>query len=162
MKNRERRKLRPKGDKWAGLRTTPGAIVPALVEGRTAAKYADPEDILQNEVNNVLHEASRFQFRISANVYAHAGDDSIAGWPDSPLFERLAPGLALCGPMELKRVGETLNPSQLDMQRHLGTVEIDNWETAWAYMVWFWAMAESMKKYLALNPPPPLPKGIKV
>ncbi len=138
-----------------------GALVPDLVEGRTGSKYEDPEDILQGEVNRVLGLAGQLQFRISANVYQKAGDDSIAGWPDSPMLSKLGPGLFLGGPMELKRVGETLNPSQLRMQAQIGTVEIDTWAGAWAYMQWYWKARDHVARLLALNPLPPLPKGIK-
>ncbi len=162
MKNKERRRARlNKGDKYSELRAANVGLLPAGTESRTLDKYADPEDVLQTSVNNVLKVSNQFQFRIPASVYAAAGDKSIAGWPDSPMITRLASGLFLGGPLELKRKGETLNPSQRDMQPLIGTVKADTWEASWAFIKWYWEMVEKFKAFVRDNPPPPLPKGVE-
>ncbi len=61
MKNRDRK--RPKGDKYALIRAVPGALVPDAVPGRAGRKYADPEMVLQGEVNDLLKTINQFHFR---------------------------------------------------------------------------------------------------
>ncbi len=159
MKNRERK--RPKGDKYALLRTAPGANVPDAVPGRAGRKYADPELVLQGEVNDLLKTINQFHFRLSAYALARAGDESLGGWPDNPMIIRLAPGLALLGPLELKKPGETLRPNQVRMQAQIGTVEVDTYKAAEAYAYWFRGMGEAVRAHLRDNPPPALPAGVK-
>ncbi len=160
VKNKERRAARKnKGPKY-GLMAGTGANLPPEFRARVGAKFADPEDVLQGETNDFLKAINQFQFRLSANVYRAAGDSSIGGWPDSPMFIRLAPGLALCGALELKKPGNSLEKNQEDMRAHLGTVMADTFPAVEAYAHWFRAMGETFRAHLRANPPPPLPKGL--
>ncbi len=146
-----------KGDRHAILREAGIGDLPPLYKAKKGSKFADPEEILQEQVNSALDFLGQFQFRIPASVYAKANDKSITGWPDSPMITRLMPGLALLGPLELKRAGGTLSQGQELLRPILGTVEADNWESAWAYILWFRAAGEHVRKLLELNPLPPLP-----
>lgn len=160
MKNKERRAARKnKGHKF-DLMVGTGANVTDAFRARVGAKFADPEDVLQAETNKFLKTINQFQFRLSANVTAKAGDWTVGGWPDSPLFLRLAPGLALCGPLELKKQGKDLEANQEEMRLHLGTVMADTSPAVEAYVYWFRDMAERTRAWLRDNPPPPLPKGL--
>lgn len=146
-----------KGDRLDLMRAAGVGDLPPLYKARKGSKFADPEDILQNEVNEALLAAGQFQFRIPASVYHKANDKSITGWPDSPMITRLQPGLALLGPLELKREGKELSDGQKKLQPILGTVEADNWAAAWAYILWFRSAVEHVRALLQVHPLPPLP-----
>lgn len=154
----KRKRPRPKHDRWAHMRGIPGSVVPDLFKPRKHKKDADPEAILQYETNEVLTRANQFYFRLSERVLEKAGDWTVAGWPDNPMITMLQPGLSLLGPLELKKEGEQLNPSQVDMQRIIGTVKADTWPTAWAYINWYWKAVEKIRNYLRDNPLPPAPE----
>lgn len=153
-----RKRPRRQGDKFDIMRAEGVGLLPTLDKPRRGKKFADPEDILQEDVNQTLARAGQFHFRIPASVYHKAHDRSIAGWPDNPMITKLQPGLALLGPLELKREGETLSEVQVEKQALLGTFEADNWPLAWAYIQWFWKTTELVRRLLAANPPPPLPE----
>lgn len=152
-----RKKPRKRGDKFDIMRAAGVGNLTSLDKPRKGKKFADPEDVLQNEVNEALDRSGQFHFRIPASVYQKAHDRSIAGWPDNPMITRLQPGLALLGPLELKRQGETLNEAQLEKQALMGTVEADSWVKAYDYIVWFRLAVEHVRGLLAKNPLPPLP-----
>lgn len=163
MKNRERRKARlNKGDKYSEMRALGVGALPAEFKARTGGKFADPEDILQGQTNDLLKAIGQYHFRLSANLLAKAGDASVGGWPDNPMLIRLAPGLFLGGPLELKRSGHDLRANQEEMRLRIGTVMADRFEPAEAYVYWFRDMAERFRAWLRDNPPPPLPKGIEI
>ena len=153
-----RRKRPRRGDKFGIMRELGVGNRPPLDKPRRGKKFADPEDILQEEVNETLTRMGQFHFRIPASVYRKAHDSSIAGWPDNPMITRLQPGLSLLGPLELKRQGETLNDAQLEKQALMGTVEADNWPAAWGYIQWFRAATEHVRRLLTDRPLPPLPE----
>ena len=73
------KKPKRREDRHAMIRGLPSSIVPPIVVPRKGAKYAEPEDTLQNEVNEALSRAGQFYFRIPAHVYAKANDKSIKG-----------------------------------------------------------------------------------
>lgn len=152
------RRPKRKGDRHAILRAAGIGDLPPLFKPRTGKKFRDPEQILQDEVNEYLARANQFHFRLSAHVLAKAHDDSVTGWPDNPMITCLQPGLALLGPLELKKEGEPLSAGQVEKQTVLGTVRADNWTDAEAYIRWYWKAVEHVRRLLALNPPPPLPE----
>lgn len=152
-----RKRPRRRDDKWALMRNVEGANVPDQFRPRKFKADADPEAILQHQVNETLAKAGQFHFRLSEHVLSRAGDWTVAGWPDNPVITKLMDGLCLLGPLELKRVGETLNPSQVKMQPILGTVEADSFEKAYAYICWYWKVVEHVQGLLRKFPPPPRP-----
>lgn len=152
-----RKRPRRMGDKFAIMRAAGVGNLPSLDKPRRGKKFADPEDILQEDVNQTLARAGQFHFRIPASVYHKAHDRSIAGWPDNPMITRLQPGLAILGPLELKRQGETLNDAQVEKQALIGTFEADNWPLAWAYINWFWKAVDHVRRLLDAYPLPELP-----
>lgn len=152
-----RRRKPRKGDRFALMRAEGVGTLPNLDKPRRGKKFADPEDVLQEEVNETLSRMGQFHFRIPASVYRRANDKSIAGWPDNPMITKLQPGLAILGPLELKREGETLHESQLEKQALMGTFEADNWPLAWAYIQWFRSAVDHVRQLLAKEPLPPLP-----
>jgi len=154
-----RKRPRRQGDKFAIMRAAGVGNLPDLDKPRRGKKFADPEDILQEEVNQTLARANQFHFRIPASVYHKAHDRSIAGWPDNPMITKLQPGLALLGPLELKREGETLSDVQVEKQALLGTVEADTWAKAYGYITWYWKAVEHVRRLLDARPLPPLPTG---
>lgn len=139
------------------LRGVQGAIVPEPFKVRKGKKFADPEDILQNETNELLARAGQFHFRLSAHVLSKAHDASIGGWPDNPLISKLVPGLSILGPLELKRPGEDLRPNQQEMRANIGTVMADNLKDVDAYFNWFRSAHEHIQRLLVRHPLPPLP-----
>jgi hypothetical protein len=151
------RRPKRKGDRFDLMRAAEVGDVPPLYKPRRGSKFADPEDILQGQVNEALGRAGQFHFRLSAHVLDRANDSSVKGWPDNPMITKLQPGLALLGPLELKKEGRTLSAGQVEMQKHLGTVEADSWEKAWAYVLWFRASVDHVKRLLLANPLPALP-----
>jgi hypothetical protein len=155
----KRKRARRQGDKFAIMRAAGIGNLPALDKPRRGKKFADPEEVLQDEVNQTLVRAGQFFFRIPASVYHKAHDRSIAGWPDNPMITRLQPGLALMGPLELKREGETLSDVQVEKQALLGTYEADTWPKAWAYIQWYWKAVEHVRRLLLAQPLPPAPAG---
>lgn len=150
----KRKRPRRKGDKFAIMRAAGVGNLPTLDKPRKGSKFADPEDILQEEVNETLSRAGQWYFRIPASVYHKAHDASIAGWPDNPMITKLMPGLALLGPLELKREGSTLNDAQVQKQALMGTVEADNWPAAYGYIQWYWRAVERFRCWLRDNPIP--------
>lgn len=156
-----RSRPRRKGDKYDLLRKAEGTNATALHKPRRGNKFADPEDVLQGETNELLALAGQFQFRLSAHVLAKAGDASIGGWPDDPMITPIQPGLALMGPLELKKPGETLRPNQIDMQTNIGTVMADTFRAVEAYLKWFRDAHEHVRRLLVAHPLPPLPEGIE-
>ena len=152
------KKPKRKGDRFDVMRAADLGTLPPLYKAKKGSKFADPEDILQDEVNQTLEAAGQFQFRIPASVYQKANDKSITGWPDSPMISRLQPGLALLGPLELKREGKELSDGQKRLQPILGTVEADSWPKAWAYIQWWWTAREHIRRLLQLHPMPPMPE----
>lgn len=155
------RKPKRRGDRFGEMRAAGIGNLPPLFKARKGSKFADPEEILQHEVNEALLAAGQFQFRIPASVYQKANDKSITGWPDSPMITRLQPGLAILGPLELKRAGKVLSDGQKKLQPILGTVEADNWPAAWAYILWFRSAAEHVRRLLQVNPLPALPDALQ-
>jgi hypothetical protein len=151
------RKPKRRGDRFGEMRAAGVGNLPALDKPRRGKKFADPEDILQEDVNQTLSRAGQFHFRIPASVYHKAHDRSIAGWPDNPMITKLQPGLALLGPLELKREGETLSDVQVEKQSLLGTYEADTWPKAWGYIQWYWKAVEHVRRLLEARPLPPLP-----
>lgn len=152
-----RKRPRRQGDKFDIMRAAGIGLLTNLDKPRRGKKFADPEDILQEEVNQILARAGQFHFRIPASVYHKAHDRSIAGWPDNPMITRLQPGLALLGPLELKREGETLSEVQVEKQALIGTFEADNWPLAYGYIQWYWKAVEHVRRLLDARPLPPLP-----
>jgi len=152
MKNRDRK--RPKGDKYALMREAQGVNVTNQVKPRTRVKGAEPEAILQADVSGYLHLANIFELRLSEHVYRKAADWTIAGWPDSPMIFRLPHGVALLAPLELKKEGEVMNPSQVAMAPIIGTQVADTWDKAEAYIKHAQYMAEYIRQLLRDNPPP--------
>lgn len=151
------RKPKRRGDRFGEMRALGVGDLPPLFKAKRGSKFADPEETLQNEVNEALLAAGQYQFRIPASVYQRANDKSITGWPDSPMITRLQPGLALLGPLELKKEGKTLSDGQARLQPILGTVEADNWPAAWSYILWFRSATEHVRRLLQVNPLPALP-----
>jgi hypothetical protein len=151
------RKPKRRGDRFGLMRAADVGNLPDLFKPKKGSKFADPEEILQDTVNQALEAAGQYQFRIPASVYQRANDKSITGWPDSPMITRLQPGLALLGPLELKKEGKTLSDGQAKLQPILGTVEADNWPAAWAYILWFRSAVEHVRRLLQVNPLPDLP-----
>jgi hypothetical protein len=152
------KKPKRRGDRLDIMRAAGIGDLPPLFKAKKGGKFADPEETLQNEVNEALDAMGQYQFRIPASVYSRANDKSITGWPDSPMITRLQPGLALLGPLELKKSGKTLSDGQIKLQPILGTVEADNWSAAWAYITWYRAAVAHVTKLLIANPLPSLPK----
>lgn len=157
MKLNPYRKPKNKGDKYALMREANAGTLPPLYENKIGTKYADPEDVIQHEVNKILKIMGQFQFRIPASVYSAANDKSITGWPDSPMITRLQDGLALMGPLELKRRGKTMSDAQVKMQGVIGTVEADNFEYAYEYIKWYRIAYDHIKNLLQKFPLPSLP-----
>lgn len=157
MRPIKRTRPRPKGDRFGLMREANVGNLPTLVPKRTGKKYRDPEEILQGEVNDYLAISNQFHFRLSAHVLSKAHDDSVAGWPDNPLISRLQPGLALLGPLELKKQGEDLSAGQVQKQILMGTVVADKWETAESYIKWYWKALAHVRRLLDANPIPPAP-----
>jgi hypothetical protein len=75
------------------------------------------------------------------------------------MITKLQPGLALLGPLELKRQGETLREAQVEKQALIGTFEADNWPLAYAYICWYWKAVEHVRRLLEARPLPPVPTG---
>ncbi len=156
------KKPRRKGDRFAEMRAAGVGDLPPLYKAKKGSKFADPEEILQDQVNQLLDFKAQFQFRIPASVYQKANDKAITGWPDSPMITRLMPGLALLGPLELKREGKVMSEGQERLRPILGTISADNWDDAYAYICWYWAVLEHVKALLAANPFPAfVPKATK-
>lgn len=151
-------KPRRKGDRLGIMRAAGVGDLPPLFKAKKGGKFADPEDILQEQVNEALDAMGQYQFRIPASVYSRANDESITGWPDSPMITRLQPGLAILCPLELKKEGKTLSDGQRKLQPILGTVEADNWEDAWAYIQWSRKAFDHVAMLLRTYPLPPLPE----
>ena len=154
----KRKRPRRKGDKFELMRNLPDALLPAEFRPRRGNKFADPEDILQGEVNELCIRTNQFQFRLSAHVLERAHDWTVSGWPDDPLITKLAPGLALLGPLELKKPGEALNEHQERLKPILGTVVADDFKTAEAYFHWYRRAVDVLKIFLRDNPLPPAPE----
>lgn len=150
-----RKRPRRTGDKWAGIRDTPGAIVPSLVRERKRKKDAEPESTLQHLVNQALTRFGVFYFRLSENLLRKATDWTVGGWPDSPIILRLPYGVALLAPLELKREGETMEQKQLDMAHVIGTQLADNWTDAERYIHHARYMQDHISHLLSLYPPDP-------
>lgn len=151
------KKPKRRGDRHELIRGLPGTNTPPLYKPKKGSKFADPEEILQDQVNQALTQIGQYQFRIPASVYAKAHDQSIRGWPDSPLITRLGPGLALLTGLELKKEGKTMSKGQVDLEPVIGTVEADNWDRAWAIILWHRDAVEHVRALLRRYPllPPP-------
>ena len=144
-------------DRHSLLREVPTALVPPVYGKPPKGKNVEPESSLQAQVDELLAKAGIFQFRLSANLLAHAGDKSVGGWPDDPMIMKIQPGLSLLFPLELKRRGHDLRPNQVEMQRKIGTVMADTWEKSLKYVFWTQEMYRHINKLLSDNPGPEMP-----
>jgi hypothetical protein len=150
--------MKRRGDRFALMRDIPGVQVTRLTPKPKRIKGADPEAILQGQVNECIDKGGMYQFRISEHVLAH-GDSTVGGWPDSPIIMKVVPGMSLIFPLELKKRGQVLRPNQLDMQEQIGTVMADNWEDAWDFIRWAREMHDLVCKWARNNPMPKLGKA---
>lgn len=111
-----------------------GGNVPARVRERKRKEDAAPEAELQYDVNQLLKTANVFQFRLSERTLSRAADWRVGGWPDSPMIIPLPYGLALLGPLELKKDGEGMNQEQLALAPLINTQCTDRYSEAEAYV----------------------------
>jgi hypothetical protein len=142
------KKPKRQGDRHEMLRNLDGTIVPPKYKKPIKDRSAPPESELQESVNKLLKKMGLYQFRLSAQLLSGHGDRSVGGWPDSPIIIKLAPGVSLIFPLELKKRGEVMRPNQLEMQDRIGTICADNLDDAIKYVYWAVSFAEQMKKAL--------------
>lgn len=145
------KKPKRRGDRHELIRNLPDAIVPPKYKEPIKIKNAPPESELQEEVNKTLKRMRLYYFRLSAQVLSGHGDRSVGGWPDNPIIIPIAPGVSLLFPLELKKMGETMRPNQIEMQERIGTICADNWGDAWDYIQWAEKMGERFKTFFRKN-----------
>jgi hypothetical protein len=153
-RKRARRRI-PAAERYA-IVAKAGGNVPDPVRARKRKEDAAPEAELQHSLNSLLKAINLFQFRLSEQTLSRAQDWRTAGWPDSPMIIPLPFGLALLGPLELKREGEGMNPEQLALAPVINTQCTDKWSDAEKYVYhvrWFadWLRGQ-MERYQPRSP----------
>lgn len=146
------RRRRPAAERYA-LVAKAGGNVPPPVRERKRKEDAAPEAQLQHDVNELLKLLGLFQYRLSEQTLSRAHDWRVAGWPDSPIIITLPYGLALLGPLELKRVGEGMNPAQRALAPVINTQCTDQFSEAERYVYHVRWLADWIRAQMRINPP---------